>query len=62
MNDLRKGNVIKYDNSVCNIHGRDLYHFVGNSTLIKINITCNDRMMSNIEKVMVRKTKGPIFC
>ena len=28
---------------VWNIHVRVPYHFVGNSMLIKINITCNDR-------------------
>ena len=44
MNDLcEAGDDMTDQYYICNIHRGVLYHCVGNSMLIKIKITCNDR-------------------
>ena len=52
MNDLCEAGAEMTDQYyICNIHRGVLYHVVGNSMLIKINITCNDRY-SILNKVL----------
>ena len=54
MNDLcEAGDEMTDQYYICNIHRGVLYHFVGNSMLIKINITCYE--------IIVKKPNGPIF-
>ena len=59
MNDLcEAGDEMTDQYQVCNIRRRVLHRFAGNSMLVKINITCNNRY-SILIKLLRKKQMAP---